>query len=152
MFSKQAAKGGASVENLPTVHDAGRRNSGPKVASQIGADIAIKGNLSGGGDLHLDGTIKGDVKVERLTIGETGHVQGAITAETVDVRGRVSGAITAKQVRLFSTAHVDGDVTHEQLSMEIGAYFQGRSLKLQRPAPAAAPQPEADVVALPAAE
>ncbi|MDG2522314.1 polymer-forming cytoskeletal protein [Caulobacter segnis] len=152
MFSKQTAKGGATVENLPAVHDGGRRHSAPKVASLISADIAIKGNLSGGGDLHLDGTIKGDVKVERLTIGETGHVQGSITAETVDVRGRVSGAITAKQVRLFSTAHVDGDITHEQLSMEIGAYFQGRSLKLQRPAPAAAPQPEADVVALPAAE
>jgi cytoskeletal protein CcmA (bactofilin family) len=42
---------------------------------------------------------------------------------------------------------VDGDITHEQLAMETGAFFQGRSLKFQRqaqvaqPAPAAAPAP-----------
>ena len=61
------------------------------------------------------------------------------------VRGRVIGTITAKQVRLFGTAYVDGDITHEQLSVETGAFFQGRSLKFQRPAPVAlaAPEPEA---------
>ena len=44
--------------------------------------------------------------------------------------------LTAKQVRLYGTAYVDGDVTHEQLAIESGAFFQGRSLKFQRPAPA----------------
>jgi cytoskeletal protein CcmA (bactofilin family) len=52
----------------------------------------------------------------------------------VEVRGRVSGSITAKQVRLYGGAHVEGDITHEQLSIENGAFFQGRSLRLQRPA------------------
>jgi cytoskeletal protein CcmA (bactofilin family) len=37
-------------------------------------------------------------------------------------------------VRLYGTAHVDGDITHEQLSMETGAFFQGRSVKFQRQA------------------
>ena len=82
---------------------------------------------------------------ERLTLGETGHVEGSIQAESVDIRGRVIGSITAKQVRLHGAAHVDGDITHEQLSVETGAFFQGRSLKFQRPAPVAlaAPEPEA---------
>jgi hypothetical protein len=57
----------------------------------------------------------------------------------------VVGSITAKQVRLMGTCYVDGDVTHEQLTMETGAFFQGRSLKFQRAAPAmpaaAAPAP-----------
>jgi len=47
--------------------------------------------------------------------------------------------ITAKQVRLYGTAYVDGDITHEQLAMETGAFFQGRSLKFQRPAAPAQP-------------
>ena len=61
------------------------------------------------------------------------------------VRAAGLGSITAKQVRLYGTAYVDGDITHEQLSVETGAFFQGRSLKFQRPAPVAlaAPEPEA---------
>ena len=51
------------------------------------------------------------------------------------------GAITSKQVRLYGTSYVDGDITHEQLAMETGAFFQGRSLKFQRPAAAPAPAP-----------
>jgi len=52
----------------------------------------------------------------------------------------VVGSIAAKQVRLYASCHIDGDITHEQLTMEAGAFFQGRSLKFQRTsAPAAAP-------------
>ena len=57
-----------------------------------------------------------------------------MSAEEVECHGRVIGSITARQIRLSSTAHVDGDITHEQLAMENGAFFQGRSLKAQRPA------------------
>ncbi len=49
----------------------------------------------------------------------------------------MTGSVSAKQVRLYGTAVVDGDITHEQLAMESGAQFQGRSLKFQRPAPTA---------------
>jgi cytoskeletal protein CcmA (bactofilin family) len=110
----------------------------------IADDISIEGNLRGDGELHVDGLIRGDVVVARLTIGESGCVEGAIHAEIVEARGRVVGSITAKQVRLYASCHVDGDITHEQLTMETGAFFQGRSLKFQRqPAPAAAPTPVA---------
>jgi hypothetical protein len=47
--------------------------------------------------------------------------------------------VTAKQIRLFAGASVDGDLTHEQLAIEIGASFQGRSLKFKRP-----PEPKAE--------
>lgn len=108
----------------------------PKVASVIADDLTIEGGLTAKGDLHVDGAIKGDVRVGRLTLGETGHIQGNIFAETIEVRGRVVGSITANTVRLYATAHVDGDVTHEELAMESGAFFQGCSQKLQRAASA----------------
>jgi cytoskeletal protein CcmA (bactofilin family) len=142
MFSK-AAKTDKAPELSTTVGDAARK--APKAASLISQDLTVEGAVIGEGELHLDGVIRGDVRVGRLTLGDTGHVEGAIQAETVDVRGRVIGSITAKQVRLYGTAYVDGDITHEQLSVETGAFFQGRSLKFQRPAPVAlaAPEPEA---------
>ena len=112
----------------------------PKTASLIADDITIEGNVVGDGELHVDGVIRGDVRVPRLSIGETGHIEGAVQAEVVEARGRIVGTVTAKHVKLLGTCYVDGDITHEQLTMETGAFFQGRSLKFQRqPAPAAAP-------------
>jgi cytoskeletal protein CcmA (bactofilin family) len=116
----------------------GVRRTGQKLASLVANDMTIEGNITGGGELQIDGTIKGDVRVERVTIGETGQVDGGVYAEAVEVRGKISGSVTAKQVRLHGACHVDGDITHEQLAMETGAFFQGRSLRLQRPATQAA--------------
>jgi cytoskeletal protein CcmA (bactofilin family) len=133
------------------------RRSPPKVASLLSADLTIEGSITGEGELQIDGVVKGDVRVGRLTVGETGHVEGSVYAEAVEVRGRVVGAITSKQVRLYGTSYIDGDITHEQLAMETGAFFQGRSLKFQRPAPvqqpapAQAPHPEQLAIAKPVA-
>ena len=115
------------------------------VASLVAENMTLEGGLSGDGELQIDGTVKGDVKVSRVSIGETGIVEGSVQAESIEIRGRVVGEVTAKQVRLYNTAHVDGDITHEQLAMEVGAFFQGRSMRLQRsanqpqPAPVATP-------------
>ncbi len=106
----------------------------PKVASVISEDMSIQGDLLSEGEMHIDGKIIGDVKVARLTLGENGLIEGSVTAEAVEIRGKVVGPVTAKLVRLFASSHIEGDITHEQLAMETGAHFQGRSLKLQRPA------------------
>jgi cytoskeletal protein CcmA (bactofilin family) len=50
----------------------------------------------------------------------------------------------------MGSCFVDGDITHEQLTMESGAFFQGRSLKFQRQAPAAAQNPVAHPALSPA--
>jgi cytoskeletal protein CcmA (bactofilin family) len=114
----------------------------PKVASLISSGITIEGGVTGDGELQIDGVVRGDVRVGRLTVGETGHIEGSVYAEAAEVRGRIVGSVTAKQVRLYGTSYIDGDITHEQLAMETGAFFQGRSLKFQRPAaPAPAPAP-----------
>jgi len=155
MFSKQAKSGGkapARIEPLPAPTavapvDPARR-APPKVASLLSADLTIEGSVTGEGELQIDGVVKGDVRVGRLTVGETGHIEGSVYAEIVEVRGRVVGAITSKQVRLYGTSYIDGDITHEQLAMETGAFFQGRSLKFQRPAPVPQPAPHAEAAPL----
>ncbi|HEY2482207.1 MAG TPA: polymer-forming cytoskeletal protein [Caulobacteraceae bacterium] len=119
------------------VKPAGPATPVKKSPSLISADLKLEGSLTGGTEVQIDGAITGDVRVERVTIGEGGLVEGGVFAEAVEVRGRVSGSITAKQVRLYSASHVEGDITHEQLAIETGAFFQGRSLRLQRAAPQA---------------
>ncbi|HEY0601136.1 polymer-forming cytoskeletal protein [Brevundimonas sp.] len=109
--------------------------------STLSSDLQFDGNISGAGDLQIDGAIKGDVRVGRLIVGETGAVEGGVSADYVEVRGRIVGNVSGKQVKLVATAYVDGDITAEQLSIDIGAYFQGRVLQGRRDAPAAAPRP-----------
>lgn len=100
--------------------------------STLSAGVKYEGNISGGGDIQIDGTLKGDVRVSRVLIGEGGVVEGTVTAELIEVRGRVSGGISAKTVKLFATARVEGDITQDQLSIEQGAWFQGRSIQAKR--------------------
>lgn len=111
--------------------------------STLTAGVRYEGNISGGGDLQVDGALKGDVRLSRVIIGESGSIEGSITADQVEVRGRVSGSITGKAVRLLSTARVEGDVTQEQLAIEPGAWFQGRSIQAKRELPLAAASVEA---------
>ena len=98
------------------------------VASLIAEGVQIRGDFATAGDLHLDGAVEGDLTVGQLTIGETGAVTGSIQADSVEVRGRVRGTISARQVRLWATAHVEGDISHLELCIETGAHFEGRSL------------------------
>jgi cytoskeletal protein CcmA (bactofilin family) len=151
------ANSGSAIPPLPDLPTPGGpvpagagRTAAPAPVSQRGlstlsSDLQFDGNISGGGDLQIDGAIKGDVRVGRLIVGETGAVEGNVSGDYVEVRGRVVGAITGKQVKLIATAYVDGDITAEQMSIDIGAYFQGRVLQGRReaPAPTAAPRPAA---------
>ena len=105
--------------------------------STLSAGVKYEGNISGAGDLQIEGSLKGDVRVARVTIGEGGSVEGTVHADVLDVRGRVTGGIVAKQVRLYATSRVEGDITQEQLSVEQGAWFQGRCNQAKRDTPGA---------------
>lgn len=105
--------------------------------STLSAGVKYEGNISGPGELQVDGSLKGDIRVVRVVIGEGGSVEGTVHADHLEVRGRVSGAIVAKQVKLFATSRVEGDITQEQLSVEQGAWFQGRCTQAKRDTPGA---------------
>jgi cytoskeletal protein CcmA (bactofilin family) len=125
----------------------------PKPASMIAQGVTIKGDVVGDGELHLDCVVLGDIRVGKLILGPNGRVEGGVNAQVIEIHGNVQGCITAQAVRLYGTAKVNGDITHEQLAMETGAEFQGRSLKFQRPvpqAPAQAPAAPAPQTATPA--
>jgi cytoskeletal protein CcmA (bactofilin family) len=60
-------------------------------------------------------------------LGESANVEGNVTADDVVIRGRLIGSIRALRVTLQATSHVEGDLTHKNLAVEQGAYFEGRS-------------------------
>jgi cytoskeletal protein CcmA (bactofilin family) len=108
------------------------------VPSLISADVVIKGNISTSGEIQLDGTIEGDVKSKNLTIGENGTVKGKVDADDVIVKGTVNGNVKGRSVRLEKTAKLTGDICHQTLSIEAGAFIEG-SISHQGAKPAMEP-------------
>ena len=116
--------------------------------ARVGFVLAREGALALVDPSVLPPLARGLIRVGRLIVGETGAVEGNVSADYVEVRGRIVGGISGKQVKLIATAYVDGDITAEQMSIDIGAYFQGRVLQGRREAPAptapARPAPPAE--------
>ena len=133
MFSKQPTKPAKAPSARPESPEAPARK--PIACSLIAENVSMVGDLATEGEVQLDGALRGDLKAGHLSIGETGQVEGAVEAETVEIRGRVAGTIAARAVRLYASAMVDGDITHSQLAIDAGAHFSGRSVKFAPPIP-----------------
>lgn len=99
--------------------------------SFIGAEVCVTGDVSTPGELHIDGTVTGDVKCGALTQGPTGAIHGNIVAEDVRLSGLVDGAVEAGMLSLEASARVTGDVTYESLAVATGGQIEGR-LKRRR--------------------
>ena len=97
----------------------------------IGKGLKIVGSVSAEGLVEIDGRIEGDVSCTSLVISPNAQIVGRVNAERVVVNGRVEGPIQGGDVVLKSRAHVVGDIRHHSLTIEKGAYFEGRVAQAQ---------------------
>jgi cytoskeletal protein CcmA (bactofilin family) len=102
-----------------------RTSSATVAPSIISANLRVTGDLVSEGDIQIDGVIEGDVRSDSVTVGEYAVVSGGIEAQIINVSGTIKGQINGKVVQLSSTAKVTGDIVHESLSVEAGAFIQG---------------------------
>jgi cytoskeletal protein CcmA (bactofilin family) len=96
--------------------------------SVIGEGVTLRGGVTTRGGLQIAGEVYGEVRADRISMGETAVLEGSAEAEIVEIRGRLTGTISGRDVRLYATAQVEADITYQQLSIELGARFQGRCL------------------------
>jgi cytoskeletal protein CcmA (bactofilin family) len=102
------------------------RSGGGGTLSFIGAEVTITGNVSGEGDIHLDGVVEGDLHCRSLILGAGGRVRGNIAAEKATLAGMVDGTVSAATLIIEKSARVKGDLAYDSLSMENGAQVDGR--------------------------
>jgi len=102
-------------------------------ATMISADLTIIGNVYTKGKVILDGDIQGDLHCESLVVGENGDIKGGIIANEVTVLGRVFGSIRGNKVMLQSTSHVEGDIFHQGIGIEMGTIFDGTLKRTENP-------------------
>lgn len=106
-----------------------QRNAAPSIVSK---DMNILGNLISDGMVDIDGRIEGNVRATHITIRKGGVVNGDVQADEVQIYGAVNGLVRAKDVHLFTTARVEGSIMHEILSMEEGAFVDGKFKRTDR--------------------
>ena len=96
--------------------------------AHIGKSVVIKGDLSGSGDLYLDGQVEGavDLKQNEVTIGPNGRVKAKVTAKSVVLEGVLEGNIVASErVEIRESASVKGDILTKRIIIVEGAFFKG---------------------------
>ena len=96
----------------------------------IAKGLKIVGRVTAEGLVEINGQIEGELHCTSL-ISRQAHVAGTIQAERVVVDGTVEGPIEGKSVVLKSQAHVAGDIHHQSLAIEKGAFFDGRSVQIR---------------------
>jgi cytoskeletal protein CcmA (bactofilin family) len=94
--------------------------------SIIGPDLKITGNVISRGRVRLEGVIEGDMRCSSLVVSQSGTITGGIVASEVAVYGRVAGTIKGQRVNLYASAHVEGDITHQGIGVEMGTHYDGR--------------------------
>ena len=100
----------------------------------IGQNISIEGQIRGEEHLIIEGSMKGQVQMEKhnFTVGINGRVDGEIRAQNVSISGQLRGTINALgSVEVTKDADFLGDIKAKSISVQDGAYFKG-SIELNR--------------------
>jgi cytoskeletal protein CcmA (bactofilin family) len=102
-----------------------------KQGTVIAKGLTIVGSVTAEGLVEVNGQIDGELHCTSLVIARGAHVTGIVVAERVVVDGKVEGPIQGKDVILKSQAQVVGDIHHQSLAIESGAFFDGRSVQIR---------------------
>ncbi|MEK7704112.1 MAG: polymer-forming cytoskeletal protein [Myxococcota bacterium] len=105
-------------------------------ACVIGKGIQIRGNLSGSGDLIVEGRVEGHIALaDHLMVENSGTVVADIETRELTANGAMSGNIDASdRVSISATATVVGDIRAPRVVIEDGARFRG-NIEMDVPLP-----------------
>jgi len=121
--------GASSSAGSPVRHPgAGAEQNSPN-APAVSKDIKIKGEISGQGDLCIDGELEGKVCLTggTFTVGPNAHVSAEIEAREVVIRGEVVGALrSCQRVHILSTGKLTGDMETRGIIIEDGAVLHSK--------------------------
>src|SRR5436190_118058 len=94
----------------------------------IARGLKISGELSGDGDLVVEGEIQGSIHMSSsVVIEESARVEANIAAGRLTIRGHASGHLDAKErIEVRAGASVRGEIRAPSVVIEEGAAFSGR--------------------------
>ena len=109
-----------------------RKKRATSIGTLIGPNTEITGDVKFSGGLHIDGTIKGNVRSDNdgsslLSLSDKATVEGEVNVPYVIVNGVVIGDVVGHEhVELQAKARVAGNVYYNLIEMAIGAEVNGK--------------------------
>lgn len=125
--------------------------------SHLGKTIRFNGTISGADDVVIDGEVEGTIQLgaHQVVVGPHGNVAADVQARELVVHGKLKGNAQARdRIEVSRTGSVLGDLAMARISIEDGAFMQGRidiraaNAAVTAPAPAAPAPVEAATAAV----
>lgn len=113
------------------------------VTTVIAQGCTVNGHVRLSGDIQVDGYVEGKIVCDRsLIISASGRVKGEVTADKIIINGLFDGECYANSVEILPQGKAHGIIHCDDLSIERGGSFLGKTL----------PTSTDDVVSLPKGE
>lgn len=98
-----------------------------KPTTVIGLGITAEGDITGDGDMVIEGKVKGKITTTgRVRVGREAEVHADINASDIHIAGQVRGNVNAKEkVDLSETGKLLGNIKSKTVSISSGALFNG---------------------------
>ncbi len=109
-----------------------KKLGGGPIATLIGAEASIVGDLTFRGGLRIDGVVKGHVKAEEgqasmLVLSENARIEGSVQASHLVLNGTVIGPVQGDDlIELQAKARITGDLRYRTLEIQQGAVVDGQ--------------------------
>jgi cytoskeletal protein CcmA (bactofilin family) len=87
----------------------------------IGAGAKFTGTITDARTIEIHGNVNADLTADKVTIGEKGRFDGAVSAGLVVVSGEYDGVMEAGSIWATATARISGKVQYNTLQMDRGA-------------------------------
>ncbi len=94
--------------------------------SVLGPDLVVDGHLESSGEVHVHGSIAGDIHAPKVTVCPDGKIEGNVVAKEACIGGRLDGRVIAPFVVVEETGAVVGRIFHHQITVAKGAFVDGR--------------------------
>lgn len=107
----------------------GQRRLAPSILSE---GFRVEGDIVCTGEVHVGGVLSGDLAASKVTVVESGSINGSVEAETAVINGSLSGRLRAAHVVLGRASHVTADIIYCSMRIEPGALFEGFSRRVDR--------------------
>ena len=95
----------------------------------IGTKTTVKGEISGDEEILVEGTVEGQIKINKdLRVGQSGVVKATVDAQSVVVSGELIGDChAAHRVEIQATGRLTGNIRAPRVVIAEGAVFKGNS-------------------------
>ena len=105
-----------------------------RIDTLIGENTIIEGHMNFEGNMHIVGTVIGNINSEGkeslLILSEGALIVGDVKVNHLIVNGQIDGNVFAEgKVELFDKARINGDVHYTLLELPVGAEVNGKLIR-----------------------